>query len=52
MTPSLEIFNVNNSDAIITYVSTNALNAVVVPAAEQHHAGADDRVQRSDALVS
>ena len=27
ITPSLEIFNVNNSDAIITYASTNALNA-------------------------
>jgi hypothetical protein len=25
--PSLEIFNLNNSDAIITYASTNALNA-------------------------
>jgi hypothetical protein len=25
--PSLEIFNVNNSDAIITYASTNTLNA-------------------------
>jgi hypothetical protein len=27
ITPSLEIFNLNNSDAIITYASTNALNA-------------------------
>jgi hypothetical protein len=27
ITPSLEIFNSNNSDAIITYASTNALNA-------------------------
>ena len=27
VTPSLEIFNVNNTDAIITYASTNALNA-------------------------
>ena len=26
VTPSLEIFNLNNSDAIITYASTNALN--------------------------
>jgi hypothetical protein len=27
LTPSLEVFNVNNSDAIITYASTNVLNA-------------------------
>jgi hypothetical protein len=27
ITPSLEIFNLNNSDAIISYASTNALNA-------------------------
>jgi hypothetical protein len=27
ITPSLELFNVNNSDAIISYASTNALNA-------------------------
>jgi hypothetical protein len=27
VTPSLEIFNVNNSDAIISYSSTNALNS-------------------------
>jgi hypothetical protein len=27
LTPSLEVFNVNNTDAIITYASTNALNA-------------------------
>jgi hypothetical protein len=27
ITPSLEIFNLNNSDAIITYASTNSLNA-------------------------
>ena len=27
VTPSLEIFNSNNSDAIISYASTNALNA-------------------------
>ena len=27
LTPSLEIFNVNNSDAIVSYVSTNALVA-------------------------
>jgi hypothetical protein len=27
ITPSLEVFNVNNSDAIISYASTNALNA-------------------------
>jgi hypothetical protein len=27
VTPSLEVFNVNNTDAIITYASTNALNA-------------------------
>lgn len=26
-TPSLEVFNVNNSDAIVTYVSTNVLVA-------------------------
>jgi hypothetical protein len=27
ITPTLEVFNINNSDAIISYVSTNALNA-------------------------
>jgi hypothetical protein len=26
ITPSLEVFNLNNSDAIITYASTNVLN--------------------------
>ena len=38
--PVLEVFNVNNSDAIISYQTTNALSATYL-APEQHHAGAD-----------
>ena len=35
--PTFEVFNINNSDAIISYVSTNVLSASTC--AQQHHAG-------------
>ena len=49
--PTFEVFNVNNSDAIISYITTNALSAVV-PGAQQHHAGPSLRSRRDGALVS
>ncbi len=51
MLPTFEVFNVNNSDAIISYVSTNVLSASL-PGAEQHHAGPDVWLRRGDALVT
>ena len=38
--PTFEVFNINNSDAIISYVSTNVLSASYL-FAQQHHARAD-----------
>ena len=48
--PTFEVFNVNNSDAIISYISTNVLWRRL-PGAEQHHAGPDVWRRRGDALV-
>ena len=49
--PSFEVFNINNSDAIISYVSTNALAASYLRA-EQHHAGPHVRVRHDREVVS
>ena len=49
--PTFEVFNLNNSDAIISYI-THQRAVGVVPGAEQHHAGPDVRLWRGDALVS
>ena len=49
--PTFEVFNVNNSDAIISYVTTNALSADV-SGAQQHHAGPSLRPGRDGALVT
>ena len=45
-----EMFNINNSDAIISYQSTNTLLAAYLRA-EQHHAAAHDRRRRDRSLV-
>ncbi len=49
--PTFEVFNVNNSDAIISYVTTNALSRDL-PGAQQHHAGPPLRPGSDGALVT
>ncbi len=49
--PTFEVFNLNNSDAIISYIIDQHA-VVVVPLAEQHHAGPHVWVWRRDALVT
>ncbi len=48
--PVFEVFNVNNSDAIISYLTTNSLAATYLKP-EQHHAGPHDRHGRDSSLV-
>ena len=48
--PTFEVFNINNSDAIISYITTNVLSTTL-PGAEQHHAGPHVWLWRGDALV-
>ena len=51
VTPVFEMFNSLNSDAVVSYVSTNVLNAAYLRA-EQHPAGPDARPRRDRALVT
>ncbi len=50
--PTFEVFNVNNSDAIISYIEHQRAGGRRLPGAEQHHAGPDVWRRRGDALVA